>query len=300
MPLSAPVQSTDGKKLFVIGRTVRGELTRYDVKSGRFEPYLGGISAEYVSFSKDGEWVAYVSFPEGTLWRSKTDGSERLQLTYAPAQALMPRWSPDGKAILFFEADANKRFKVYEVLREGGSPRQLMPDNPAPYQADPNWSPDGSKIVFAGGSADLSSSIQILDLATHQISTLPGSHGMYSPRWSSDGRYIPALSPDATRLVVFDFQTQQWTELARGTMGWLEWSKDGQYLQAQDGGGAGAIIRIRLSDHKTEWVADLKNIATVGYYNQWFAVAPDDSPILLRNAGCLRAGLGRAVNRLTN
>ena len=87
---------------------------------------------------------------------------------------------------------------------------------------------------------------------------------MYSPRWSSDGRYIPALSPDATRLVVFDFQTQQWTELARGSMGWLEWSKDGQYLQAQDGGGAGAIIRIRLSDHKTERVADLKNIATVG------------------------------------
>ena len=144
MPLSAPLQSTDGKKLFVVGRTVRGELTRYDVKSGHFEPYLGGISAEYVSFSKDGQWVAYVSFPEGTLWRSKTDGSERLQLTYAPAQALMPRWSSDGKTILFFEADANKRFKVYEVLREGGSLRQLMPDNPAP-QADPNWSPDGGK-----------------------------------------------------------------------------------------------------------------------------------------------------------
>jgi len=71
-------------------------LTRYDLKSGRFESYLGGISAEYVSFSKDGQWVAYVAYPEGTLWRSKMDGSERLQLTYAP-QALMPRWSPDGK-----------------------------------------------------------------------------------------------------------------------------------------------------------------------------------------------------------
>ena len=97
MPLSSPVHSTDGKKLFVVGRTFRGELTRYDLKSGRFEPYLGGISAEYVAFSKDGQWVAYVSFPEGTLWRSKADGSERLQLTYPPMYALMPRWSPDGK-----------------------------------------------------------------------------------------------------------------------------------------------------------------------------------------------------------
>jgi eukaryotic-like serine/threonine-protein kinase len=284
MPLSPPVQSTDGKKLFVVGRTFRGELTRYDLKSGRFESYLGGISAEYVSFSKDGKWVAYVSFPEGTLWRSKMDGSERLQLTYAPSQALMPRWSHDGKTILFHDAGTNKASKIYEVSREGGSPRPLMPDNPDP-QTDPNWSPDGSKIVFAGPAADATSSIRVFDLATRQVSTLPGSQGMYSPRWSPDGRYIPALSVDSRKLLLFDFQTQQWTELAQGSMGWLEWSKDGQYLQANDGSGTGAIIRIRLSDHKTERVVDLKNFATVGYYGNWFAVAPDDSPIMLRNAG---------------
>ena len=284
MPLSGPVPSTDGKKLFVIGRTVRGELTRYDLKSGRFEPYLGGISAEYVSFSKDGQWVAYVSFPEGTLWRSKMDGSERLQLTYPPSQALMPRWSPDGKTILFYDAGTNKPLKIYEVSLEGGSPQPLMPDNPDP-QTDPNWSPDGSKIVFAGRAADPTSSIRVFDLATRQVSTLPGSQGMFSPRWSPDGRYIPALSADSKRLLLFDFQTQQLTELAQGSMGWLEWSKDGQYLQADDFSGTGAIIRIRLSDHKTERVVDLKNFVTVGSYGQWFAVAPDDSPIMLRNAG---------------
>jgi serine/threonine protein kinase/Tol biopolymer transport system component len=284
MPLSPPLQSTDGKKLFVVGRTFRGELTRYDLKSGRFESYLGGISAEYVSFSKDGQWVAYVSFPEGTLWRSKMDGSERLQLTYAPSQAMLPRWSPDGKTILFYDAGTNKPFKIYEVSLEGGSPRPLMPDNPDP-QADPNWSPDGGKVVFAGRAADPTSSIRIFDLATRQVSTLPGSQGMFSPRWSPDGRYIPALSADSKRLLLFDFQTQQWTELAQGSMGWLEWSKDGQHLQARDSSGTPAIIRIRLSDHKTERVVDFKNFVTVGYYGAWFAVAPDDSPIMLRNAG---------------
>jgi Tol biopolymer transport system component len=284
MPLSPPLQSTDGKKLFVVGRTFRGELRRYDLKSGRFESYLGGISAEYVSFSKDGQWVAYVSFPEGTLWRSKLDGSERLQLTYAPSQAMLPRWSPDGKTILFYDAGTNKPSKIYEVSPEGGSPRPPMPDNPDP-QTDPNWSPDGSKIVFAGRTADPTSSIRVFDLATRQVSTLPGSQGMYSPRWSPDGRYIPAISVDSKRLLLFDLQTQQWTELAQGSMGWLEWSKDGQYLQAYDWSGTGAIIRIRLSDHKTERVVDLKNFFTVGYYGGWFAVAPDDSPIMLRNAG---------------
>jgi serine/threonine protein kinase/Tol biopolymer transport system component len=285
MPLSPPVQSTDGRKLFVVGRTSRGELTRYDLKSGRFESYLGGISAEYVSFSKDGQWVAYVSFPEGTLWRSKMDGSERLQLTYAPSQVMLPRWSPDGKTIVFFGVDANKPPRIYEVSLDGGSQRPLMPDNPDP-QADPNWSPDGSKIVFAGRTGDPASSIRVFDLATRQVTTLPGSQGMFAPSWSPDGRYIPALSADDKRLLLFDFQTQRWAELAQGSIGWLEWSKDGQYLQAYDWSGTGAVIRIRLSDHKTERVVDLKNFVTTGYYgSSWFAVAPDDSPIMLRNAG---------------
>jgi hypothetical protein len=47
----------------------------------------------------------------------------------------------------------------------------------------------------------------------------------------------------------------------------------------------GAIIRIRRSDHETEKVLDLKNFVTTGYYGAWYAVAPDDSPIMLRNAG---------------
>jgi eukaryotic-like serine/threonine-protein kinase len=284
LSLSTPQPSTDGKKLYVVAREFRGELVRYVMKSDQFVPFLGGISAEYVAFSRDGQWVAYVSFPEGTLWRSKADGSERLQLTYPPGYALLPRWSPDGGNIVFYVADANKPSRTYEVSMEGGSPRQLMPDNPDP-QTDPNWSPDGSKIVFGGNSADPASSIRILDLATHQISTLPGSQGMFSPRWSPDGRYIPAVSADSKKLLLFDFQPQKWTELATGNMGWMSWTKDGQYLQILDGTGTGTVFRIRLSDGKTERVLDLKNFTQTGNYGSWLAMAPDDSPLLLRNAG---------------
>lgn len=102
MSLSNPIPSKDGKRIFAVGATTRGELMRYDSKSGRFVPFLGGISAEYLDFSKDRQWIAYVSYPEGTLWRSKVDGSERLQLTYSSDYSFMPRWSPDGKEIVFF------------------------------------------------------------------------------------------------------------------------------------------------------------------------------------------------------
>lgn len=287
MALVNPIPSKDGKKLFVVGATTRGELMRYDAKSAQFVPFLGGISAEYTSFSRDGKWVAYVSYPDGALWRSKVDGSESLQLTHSPNYALLPRWSPDGKDIVFFENLIGKPTKIYTVSAEGGTPRPLLPDYPQTQQ-DPNWSPDGKKMVFAGNPNDASSAIHILDLATGQISTLPGSQGFYSPRWSPDGRYIPALSMDSKTLLVFDFQTQKWSEVLKGTIAWLNWSRDGRYLIVLYGNTAttlNRVVRIRLSDYKTEKILDVENFVLTGHFGSSLSLAPDDSPLLLRNAG---------------
>jgi Tol biopolymer transport system component len=286
LSLSSPLPSRDGKKLFVIGQTYRGELMRYDSKSGQFSPFLEGVSAEYVAFSKDGQWVAYVSYPEGTLWRSKLDGSERLQLTYTPMYPVLPRWSPDGKKIVFFEfaLSSDKPARMYEVSSESGSPGPLIPDDPRD-QLDPNWSPDGSKIVYGGKSDDAASAIRILDLPSRQISNLPDSQGLFSPRWSPNGRYILAFSADSMKLLLFDLQTQKWTELAKGSMGWLSLSKDGQSVYVLHYKGKGEVLRIRISDHKTEQVVDLKNFITGGRYGGWLGLAPDDSPLLLRDAG---------------
>jgi serine/threonine protein kinase len=286
LSLSSPLPSRDGKKLFVIGQTYRGELTRYDSKSKQFAPFLGGISAEYVAFSKDGQWVTYVSYREGTLWRSKVDGSERLQLTYPPTYPVLPRWSPDGKNIIFFEfaLSAAKPARIYEVSAEGGSPQPLLPDDPR-QQLDPNWSPDGSKIVFSNESNDPSSAIHVFDVASRNVSDLPDSQGLYSPRWSPDGRYISAFSADSMRLLLFDSQAQKWSELANGSLSWLNWSHDGQYVYVLDYRGKNAVVRIRIRDHKAEQVVDVKNFATAGRYGGCLSLTPDDSPLLLRDTG---------------
>jgi len=121
LSFSSPLPSKDGKKLFVVGALARGELTRYDTRSAEFVPFLSGISADSVSFSKDGQWVAYVSFPEGTLWRSKLDGSQRIQLTYPPLTAVLSCWSPDGQQIVFY-AFSGPKPKLYTVATQGGTP----------------------------------------------------------------------------------------------------------------------------------------------------------------------------------
>lgn len=285
LSLSSPLPGKDGKKVFVVGQTYRGELMRYDAKANRLVPFLGGISAEYVDFSRDGQWVTYVSYREGSLWRSKIDGTERLQLTYQPMYPVLPRWSPDGKKIIFFEFARNTApARIYEVSADGGSPREILPDDHS-QQLDPNWSPDGNKIIFAGESNNPASSIRILDLTTGQLSTLPASEGLYSPRWSPDGRHISAFSADSKTLLLFDMQTQKWSELASGSLSWLNWSHDSKFVYVLDFRGKDAVVRIRIGDKKVEQVLDLKDFVTVGRYGGWLALTPDDSPLLLHDTG---------------
>ena len=281
--LSAPLPSKDGKKLFVVGQTFRGELMRYDSKASHFLPFRSGISAEFVTYSKDRQWVAYVTYPEGALWRSKADGSERLQLSYAPLHPLAPRWSPDGRQIVFWCRIPRRPERTFVVSSAGGSARQLMPDDPEP-QSDPNWSPDGGKIVFSHSPDDPHSDICVLDLSSHQVSTVPESQGLYSPRWSPDGRYIVAMPVDSLSLVLFDFQTRKWSELRKGSAAFPNWSADGRYVYFWQPDNP-AVYRVRISDHKAERVADMKDFPIAGSLGGWLGLAPDDSPLLLRDAG---------------
>lgn len=283
MTFYSPLPSKDAKKLFVVGALWRGELVRYDAKSAEFVPYLSGISADSVSFSKDGQWVAYVSFPEGTLWKSKLDGSQRLQLSYPPLTAVLPRWSPDGKQIVFSALSPGQKTKLYTVSTDGGTPREMIPkDLQGKY--DPNWSPDGTRIVF-GDPFDPNSLIRILDVKTHQISSLPGSKGLFSPRWSPDGRYMVAMPFDSHGLMLFDFAVQRWEEIAKVTAGSPNWSKTGDYVYFLHGEDQPSVMRVRIRDRKMERVADLKNLRQTGWFGGMLGMAPDDSPLLLRDTG---------------
>jgi Tol biopolymer transport system component len=285
MSFFAPLPSPDGKKLFVVGVQARGELVRYDARSHEFVPYLSGISAEHLDFSRDGEWIAYIAYPEGTLWRRKVDGSERLQLTFPPMQAVLPRWSPDGKQIAFMASLPGKPVKIYLVSAEGGSPQQLMPGYRS--EQDPSWSPDGNSLAFGGSwrsEAKETLAVEILDLKTHQVSTPPGSRGHSAPLWSPDGRYI-AATENHGRLALFDSTAQNWMDLTSSCGFYKIWSRDGKHLYF-DGPCADerGIFRVGIGDRKVERVASLKEFSQVyGTAGTWFGLAPDDSPLLLRS-----------------
>jgi serine/threonine protein kinase/dipeptidyl aminopeptidase/acylaminoacyl peptidase len=285
MAYDGPLPSRDNKGLFVIGWQRRGELLRYDSKSQQFVPYMSGISAERLDFSNDGQWVSYVSIPEGSLWRSKVDGTERRQITFPPLTAYQPRWSPDGKKIAFQGIAPGQPWKMYLISAEGGEPEEVMAGI-----GDLGWSPDGDSLIFHSGMAQVLSAsprdIRLMDLKTRQTSTLPGSEGLYSPRWSPDGRYIAAVRVGPENLLIFDVQAKKWTELTKVAVGFPIWSRDSKYIYFDSAELHPNLYRVRISDHWLEQVAEIRGMRLAptagGLLN---GLAPDDSPLVLRDTG---------------
>ncbi len=284
IPLSSPLPSKDGKKLFVVGSTLRGTLSRYNQHLAEFLPFLSGISAEFTTFSKDGKWIAYVTYPAGSLWRSRIDGSERLQLTDPPMYPLNPRWSADGKQIAFWGYRKGTVDEIYSIPADGGTPQPLVPGNSV-ARREPNWSPNGDRILFEEVAAEAPPVLRLLDLQTHRVSSLPGSVGYTSPRWSPDGRYIVAMTKDARKMVLFDFQAGKWSDLIQTTIDFPNWSRDSQYVYFLHYAEKPAVVRIRISDRKLEQVADLRGFLATGFWRFWLGLDPDDAPLMLRDSG---------------
>jgi DNA-binding winged helix-turn-helix (wHTH) protein/Tol biopolymer transport system component len=295
---SRPTLSKDGRQLFALGEEHQGELSVYDHSSGKFIPYLGGISACYVDFSRDGQWMTYVAYPEGSLWRSKVDGSEKRQLTRPPLAVVNPRWSPDGKLIVFTDRSNGDRRqmdsatprRIYAVSADGGAPSLLVADS---HPGGPTWSPDGNSIAVSAHPHPNGREVRIVDLRTQKSTTVAGSEGMWSSRWSPDGKYLVALKGDPksdsdNRIMLYSFSSQTWQELASGAnIGWPSWSHDGKsvFAQADDW-----LIRIDVASHKRENVASLHGFRSTAYAldrwdGGWYGLAPDDRPITTRDTG---------------
>jgi len=290
MQFGNPVSSADGKQLFVMGIQQRAELVRYDPKSGNFVPFLDGISAGDMDFTRDGQWVTYVTYPDGILWCSKVDGSSRLQLTYPPMQAALAHWSPDGQQIAFSGLLPGKPWQVFLTSKDGASPQALTSE--AAQDTDPTWSPDGSTLAF--GHHDTvnpdQTFIDLINLKTHQISQIAGSQRIFGPRWSPDGRYIVGITDVSNdHLMLYDVKAATWRPINSEThfFGYLSWAADSSsvYFDTIAGADAG-YFRLRIRDFKVEKIASLSKVRKFPSQfgpGTWTGLGPGQSLLLARD-----------------
>lgn len=287
MNSEAPVFGSDGKTLYVIGKEPRGELQHYDKRLRQFVRYAGGISGEMADFSRDGHWITYVAFPEGSLWRSRLDGSERLQLTFPPLRAGVPRWSPDSKMIVFGAMPPGRPQTICTISADGGRIEHITPGRF--LEINPSWSPDGGSVMFSsapGVSAQSDDSgIFIVNLRSKQLKKVPGSENIGAPEMSPDGRYIAASSWKSGHAMLFDSQTGAWTELP-APRSLHHWARNSKYLYFVQQGKNPAVMRMRVSDQRTESVASLAGVRQTGLLaSVAFTLDPEESPVILRDIG---------------
>ena len=279
---SGAIPSRDGKQIFAVGTKGRAELVHYDMKLHQFLPFLGDISAIDPTFSRDGKWVAYASYPDQVLWRSRSDGSERTQLTYPPMRVATPCISPDGTKVAFRTSD----WDLYITATDGG-PAQLV----AKHSDAPSWSPDGNLLLFTSYTdapvvEETRSYLQVYDLRSGKTSVVPSSQGKQTASWITQDTLVTAPYI-ASKFLTFDFKTEKWTDLIAGNF--VNWavSLDTRYLYFTTAGAEPRAERLRFADRQIETITSLKGFRRVVHPSEGtqLDVAPDGSPVFARDIG---------------
>lgn len=287
-PLSyqSPITSLSADRLFFIGRYSRSILLQFDSHNSQFLPYGKTLNAaQLVTFSRTGDSVAWINPEDSSLWTSRIDGTQRIQLTSSPMEVFMMHWSPDGKHIVLMGRQPGKLWRIYTVDVHGGGLVPVL--NEVRNEADPDWSPDGTHLVF-GRLPDIMAeksfpkSIYILDLKTRQLETLPHSEGLFSPRWSPDGRYIVAITLDQSKLMVFDTATQTWRILANLPAHDPVWSRNSRWLYFDNFQGKDQpIYRVSVPEGHLQRVAGLNNLQPLDALDfRLVGLTPADAPLI--------------------
>jgi Tol biopolymer transport system component len=233
--LHVAIPTETGSRIFAFSFRSHRELEQVAPRSLRFSGLSVDANATEASVSPDGQMVVYCDRPDGSLWRSRTDGSQRIRLTNPPLEGSSPRWSPKGEQILFTGVRAGQPRQIYILSADGGSLRPVLPKGWEGLNAD--WSPDGYRIVASmrNQKSHPQYALFLLEPTTGVLKELPDSKELSDPRWSPDGRYIVAPDSSKRRLVLYDMHKEAWSSIASG--GLLQspyWSSDSDSIYFQD------------------------------------------------------------------
>jgi serine/threonine protein kinase len=229
------------------------------------------------SASPDGRLLAFTSRRDGIsrIWIKQLIGGGEAALTKGPDR--LPRFSPDGSAVLFVR-DEGPAQSVYRIALVGGEPRKLAQD-----AVDADWSPDGREVALLRPRTEpgkIFAGVHVVEVQSGQERRLAEVENVnfFGVRWSPDGRRIAmaraTVASSASRggVSLFDARTGEQKLLSTGDdplpVSALAWSSDGQELvlarsESPMGNLTAAMSRVvalstaRPGERMLFWAADL-------------------------------------------
>ena len=285
--------SPDGSRLYISGIAhEQNELLRVSHDKKSLSPVFNSTDVRAACLSPSGDWLAVI-LADWTLWRSRTDGTERTQMSVDFGGYIdVPRWSADGHWIVFQGRKDGHPTNIYKVSADGGPSQELLPNDQS--HRTPDWSPDGESVVYSvprEGEAEPKEAVGlfILNLKSGKTIGVPESDGMADPQLSSEGRYLVGLAyNEKSSVMVFDFQTRRWKAVARGNYFYrLQKGPGGGYFYFQDILSPGEpIFRMHAGDWKVEQVMSFESMLKGDVVRCRFAgIMQDGSPMVIAVRG---------------
>ncbi len=281
IPILASTPSRDSRGLFVLSRMDEGAMRAYDPRLKKLAPILDDLSMLGFVISPDREWMAYTEYPSRNLWKSKLDGSERLQLTHS--YSVMEQWSPDGKWLVYSDWK-----NLFLVSSDGDAPEKLTPDGRTPIA--PTWSSDGKTIAFSNFPyPDTLPRIEVIDLATRQISGMPKGEGYYYPSWSPDGKYLVAMAENPGRMALYSAATKTWKDLRAFPEQWGFWSwatdSNSLYMALFLGTATDGVYRMTIPRGEWEKLTGVEGINPGNSVETFVSLTREGQPAVMSRTG---------------